>query len=59
MSGLPDMYTRSPRAAGLRAKGVHIRQTRSGHSIRICCMPNPSDKQKPAVFALQVHNLIP
>ena len=28
MSGLPDMYTRS-----LRAKGVHIRQTTSGHGI--------------------------
>ena len=27
MSGLPDMYTRSMRAAGPRAEGVHIRQT--------------------------------
>ena len=27
-SGLPDMYTRSP-----RAEGVHIRQTTSGHGI--------------------------
>ena len=24
-SGLPDMYTRSPRAAGPRAEGGHIR----------------------------------
>ena len=32
-SGLPDMYTRSPRAAGPRAEGVHIRQTTSGHGI--------------------------
>ena len=28
-SGLPDMYTRSPRAAGPRAEGGHIRQTTS------------------------------
>ena len=26
-SGLPDICTRSPRATGLRAKGVYIRQT--------------------------------
>ena len=32
-SGLPDMYTRSPRAAGPRAEVVHIRQTTSGHGI--------------------------
>ena len=25
MSGLPKMYTRSPRAIGPRAEGVHIR----------------------------------
>ena len=29
MSGLPDMYTQSPRAAGPRAEGGHIRQTTS------------------------------
>ena len=28
-SGLPDMYTRSTRAAGPRASGVHIRQATS------------------------------
>ena len=28
-SGLPDMYTRSPRAAGRRAEGGHIRQATS------------------------------
>ena len=28
-SGLPDMYTRGPRAAGPRAEGVHIRQAMS------------------------------
>ena len=33
MSGLPNMYTQSPRAAGQRAEGVHIRQTTSGHGI--------------------------
>ena len=30
MSGLPDMYTRSPRAAG-----VHIRQTMNAHGITV------------------------
>ena len=37
MSGLPDMYTRSPSAAGSRAEGVHIRQTMSGHGITVMC----------------------
>ena len=31
-SGLPDIYTRSMRAAD-RAKSVHIRQTTSAHGI--------------------------
>ena len=31
MSGLPDIYTQSTRAAGPRAKGVYIRQTMSAH----------------------------
>ena len=30
-SSLPDMYARSPRAAGLRAEGIHIRQSTSAH----------------------------
>ena len=33
--GLPDIYTRSPRAAGPRAEGVYIRQTTSAHGITI------------------------
>ena len=37
MSGLPDMYTRSPRAAGPRAEGVHIRQTTNAHGITVMC----------------------
>jgi len=28
---LPDMYAQSPRAAGLRAEGIHIRQITSAH----------------------------
>ena len=32
-SGLPDIYTRSPRATGPRAEGVYIRQTTSAHGI--------------------------
>ena len=28
---LPDMYTRSPRAAGPRDEGIHIRQITSAH----------------------------
>ena len=34
-SGLPDIYTRSPRAAGPRAEGVYIRRTTSAHDITI------------------------
>ena len=36
-SGLPAMYTRSPRATGLRAEGVRIRQTTSAHGITVMC----------------------
>ena len=32
-SGLPDIYTRSLRAAGPRGEGVHIRQTTRAHGI--------------------------
>jgi len=28
---LPDMYTQSQRAAGLRAEGIHIRQITNAH----------------------------
>ena len=30
-SDLPDMYAQSPRAAGLRAEGIHIRQITSAY----------------------------
>ena len=33
MRNLPDMYTQSLRAAGLRAEGIHIRQIKSAHVI--------------------------
>ena len=33
VSDLPDMYTQSPRAAGLRAEGIHIRQIMSAYVI--------------------------
>ena len=32
-SALPDMYARSPRVAGPRAEGIHIRQSTSAHVI--------------------------
>ena len=32
-NGLPDIYTQSTRATGLRAEGVYIRQTMSAHGI--------------------------
>ena len=32
-SGLPDIHTQSPRAAGPKAEGVYIRQTTSAHGI--------------------------
>ena len=34
-SDLPDMYAQSPRAAGPRAKGIHIRQITSAHVTTI------------------------
>ena len=37
MSGLPDMYARSPRATGPRAKGIHIRQITSVHVTTNIC----------------------
>ena len=36
-SGLPDMYTLSPRACGPLALGVHTRQTTSGYGITDMC----------------------
>ena len=35
MGDLPDMYAQSPRAAGLRAEGIHIRQITNGHFTSI------------------------
>ena len=32
-SALPEMYTRSLRAAGPRAEGIHIRQSTSAHVV--------------------------
>ena len=32
---LPDMYAQSPRAAGPRAEGIHIRQITSAHVTTI------------------------
>ena len=50
MSGLPDMYTQSPRAAGSRAEVVHIRQTMNAHGTYNCYVPySPSPGElKPA-----------
>ena len=39
ISGLPDMYTQSLRAAGPRAEGVHIRQTTNAHGITVIAPP--------------------
>ena len=35
MGDLPDMYARSPRAAGPRAEGIHIRQITNGNVTTI------------------------
>ena len=35
MRDLPDMYARSPRAAGPRDEGIHIRQITNGHVTSI------------------------
>ena len=45
-SGLPDIYTRSPRAAGPRAEGVYIRRTMSAHGITITRNKNTYRVQK-------------
>ena len=37
MNGLPDIYPQSLRATGLRAEGVHIRQTTSAHITIVMC----------------------
>ena len=34
-SGLPDIYTQSPRATGPRAEGVYIKQNTSSHVTTI------------------------
>ena len=41
-SGLSDMYTQGLKAAaGPRAEGVHIRQTKSAHDIAVMYIPWP------------------
>ena len=35
MRDLPDMYAGSPRAVGLRAEGIHIKQITSAHVTTI------------------------
>ena len=35
MRDLPDKYAQSPRAVGLRAEGIHIRQITNGHVTTI------------------------
>ena len=37
--GLPDMFTRSQRAAGLRTEDLHIGQTTSRHGITVTYVP--------------------
>ena len=44
-SGLPDIYTQSPRAAGPRVEGVYIRQTMSAHGITIYILLKPYIKE--------------
>ena len=39
-SGLPHIYTQSPRAAGPRATGLYIRRTTSAHGITECTWYN-------------------
>ena len=46
MSGLPDMYTRSPRAADPRDEDAYIRQTTSAHGITTTWLCNTSSTLK-------------
>ena len=55
MSGLPDMYTPSP-----RAEVVHIRQTTNAHGITVKCLTAPPPGELEAAQArkhvsLQAH----
>ena len=44
MSALPDMYTRSPRAASLRTEGGHIRQSTNSIITLLCNTFTPKIK---------------
>ena len=48
MSDLPDMYAQSPRGAGLRAEGIHIRQITSAHVTTNNYVTSPSGELKSA-----------
>ena len=53
--GLPDIYTRSPRATGPRAEGVYIRQTTLAHDITIKYLPTlPIQSFKLAPFSTKL-----
>ena len=52
MSDLPDVHAQSPRVAGLRAEGIHIRQITSAH-VTTNTYVTPSHDQQ-AVLKLRV-----
>ena len=47
MRDLPDMYARSPRAAGPRVEGIHIRQITNGHVTTIMYHFVPTSSMNP------------
>jgi len=53
---LPDMYTRSPRAAGLRAEGMHIRQINNVHATSNMYHFRSMDKLIVPPFKIENHN---
>ena len=53
MRDLPDKYARSPRATGMRAEGIHIRQIMNAHVTSIMYHSVPI-VTTPVVLILQV-----
>ena len=50
------MYTQSERVAGLRAEGVHIRQTTGGYGKTVMCHSHSLWYVEQLMLVLQVYN---
>ena len=57
MRDLPDMYARSPRAAGPRDEGIHIRQIMNGHVTTISQTKTPCGCKKGAAKQSRINTI--